>query len=165
MHQTCVNKRKGQPGGESASESSADWCAEINQPPRISQPSRRSVRRESVADRSVAGSCTELHVCNAPNCSNNASGQCRKCKKVYYCCRQHQCEDWKAHKEVCFNAPLSTNELRTHVFNAPDCFNRASGQCKRCKKVYYCSGEHLKQDWKAHKKVCMPDDVEAEWID
>ena len=116
-------------------------------------------------DKFVASSCTELHVCNAPNCSNNASGQCRKCKRVYYCCRQHQCEDWKAHKEVCFNAPLSTNELRTHVCNAPDCFNRASGQCKRCKKVYYCSGKHLKRDWKAHKQVCMPDDVEAEWID
>ena len=28
--------------------------------------------------------------------------------------------------------------------------------CSQCHQVAYCGKEHQKQDWKAHKKVCMP---------
>ena len=29
-------------------------------------------------------------------------------------------------------------------------------KCSQCKSVFYCSREHQKQDWKNHKKVCIP---------
>ena len=31
----------------------------------------------------------------------------------------------------------------------------ASFRCSKCKKVYYCSSEHQKIDWKSHKKLCF----------
>jgi len=167
-------------------------------------------RRTSVPEESAR------HVCNAPNCDNSASGQCKRCKQVYYCCKEHQVEDWKAHEAVCYasakkrspseqedleraaaaataEAKRLTDEVarvaqerkmekkrraagrrsedfeqadlgsprRTtredqarHVCNATHCDNSASGQCKRCKTVYYCCKEHQVEDWKAHEEVC-----------
>jgi len=125
--------------------------------------------------------------CNYPGCSNSASGQCRRCKLVYYCCREHQLDDWKAHKEICASKPVSSlaslseehlqvhngicdrtesecssePTIRTdvfatrHVCNYHDCENIAEGQCKQCKKVYYCCKEHQHQDWQAHKALCF----------
>jgi hypothetical protein len=26
---------------------------------------------------------------------------CSKCKKVFYCCKEHQKDDWKRHKKTC----------------------------------------------------------------
>jgi len=41
----------------------------------------------------------EFQVCGL--CSQHAKTLCSKCKKVYYCCREHQVSDWKAHKKNC----------------------------------------------------------------
>ncbi len=29
-------------------------------------------------------------------------------------------------------------------------------RCKRCKRVYYCSPDHQKEDWTHHKQICKP---------
>jgi len=34
-------------------------------------------------------------------CSAPSKSVCQKCKKIYYCCKEHQVQDWKEHKKVC----------------------------------------------------------------
>ena len=34
------------------------------------------------------------------------------------------------------------------------CFKAATTNCSRCKKTFYCSREHQREDWKNHKKSC-----------
>jgi hypothetical protein len=41
----------------------------------------------------------EMKVCGI--CSNPADKLCGICKSIYYCCREHQTEDWKRHKKEC----------------------------------------------------------------
>jgi hypothetical protein len=41
-------------------------------------------------------------VCRSPLAEDGTKlFTCSKCKGVYYCCREHQKEDWKKHKKVC----------------------------------------------------------------
>jgi hypothetical protein len=65
-------------------------------------------------------------------CGNEAPKRCSKCKMAYYCCNDHQKEDWKIHKSCC---PLAAkfydfkNEAMSHskypmtfcvFFNVPE---------------------------------------------
>ena len=34
------------------------------------------------------------------------------------------------------------------------CHSKASLMCTKCRSVYYCSSDHQKSHWKAHKKNC-----------
>jgi hypothetical protein len=34
-------------------------------------------------------------------CEASCKSKCQTCKKVYYCCREHQISDWKEHKKIC----------------------------------------------------------------
>lgn len=34
-------------------------------------------------------------------CEVSCKSKCQSCKKVYYCCREHQISDWKEHKKIC----------------------------------------------------------------
>jgi len=34
-------------------------------------------------------------------CTQPANNLCSNCKKIYYCCKEHQRGDWKAHKKNC----------------------------------------------------------------
>jgi hypothetical protein len=34
-------------------------------------------------------------------CAKPAKQLCGKCKKIYYCCRDHQLSDWEKHKQIC----------------------------------------------------------------
>ncbi|KAI0261020.1 hypothetical protein BC834DRAFT_830736, partial [Gloeopeniophorella convolvens] len=36
------------------------------------------------------------------------------------------------------------------------CREDSNKRCQRCKYVFYCSTEHQKSDWKAHKPFCKP---------
>jgi hypothetical protein len=38
--------------------------------------------------------------------------------------------------------------------NYPGCKAVSTQRCSRCKKAYYCSVEHQKENWKAHKILC-----------
>lgn len=39
------------------------------------------------------------------------------------------------------------------------CKKLSSLKCSNCVKVYYCSAQHQKQDWKRHKQQCHPFEV------
>lgn len=34
-------------------------------------------------------------------CEVSCKSKCQTCKKVYYCCREHQLSDWREHKKIC----------------------------------------------------------------
>lgn len=54
------------------------------------------------------------NLCNV--CGMKAPSHCSKCKKVYYCCRQHQVTDWHGeHKEICAN--LKVTYKMTYISN------------------------------------------------
>ena len=36
-------------------------------------------------------------------CEVSCKSKCQSCKRVYYCCREHQLSDWKEHKKDCLN--------------------------------------------------------------
>ena len=37
----------------------------------------------------------------------------------------------------------------------PSCSEAAKQKCAACKSLGYCSREHQRSDWKAHKKECQ----------
>jgi hypothetical protein len=39
----------------------------------------------------------------------------------------------------------------------PSCSKAAKRKCAACKSLGYCSREHQRADWKAHKKECKPE--------
>lgn len=43
-----------------------------------------------------------------------------------------------------------------HTCCKPGCGAGASKVCSRCKKAWYCTPGHQKEDWKRHKKECVP---------
>lgn len=51
-------------------------------------------------------------------CGVESSKFCSKCKKVYYCCVDHQKADRKAHKGLCFSATLKTDDVQGRHFVA-----------------------------------------------
>ena len=48
------------------------------------------------------------------------------------------------------NKPASQDEINLCAY----CKNIAKTRCNGCLKVYYCSKEHQKLDWKIHSKIC-----------
>ena len=41
-------------------------------------------------------------VCGRPGCNKDSCAmKCSKCRVIYYCGRECQTKDWKAHKRVC----------------------------------------------------------------
>lgn len=48
-------------------------------------------------------SSNQCGVCNQPS-----TLACGGCKQVYYCSKEHQKDDWKAHKSVCKSASASS---------------------------------------------------------
>ena len=45
--------------------------------------------------------CCSLRSCGARELHPGHYKQCGACKTVAYCCREHQLEDWPAHKAAC----------------------------------------------------------------
>lgn len=39
------------------------------------------------------------------------------------------------------------------------CKELSSLKCSNCLKVFYCSSQHQRQDWKRHKRECRPFEV------
>jgi hypothetical protein len=63
-------------------------------------------KSESVAK---SGNMNIDNICAVSMCSLPAPFQCSKCKEVYYCCVEHQKEDWKGHKKSCKLKDSSTS--------------------------------------------------------
>lgn len=51
-------------------------------------------------------------------CKTLCTKFCSKCKKAYYCCVEHQKEDRKAHKKICFPAKLEVDDVQGRHFVA-----------------------------------------------
>ena len=52
-----------------------------------------------IDERKIDKMLDKIRECNM--CDNSASHKCSVCQDVYYCCREHQKQDWKKHKLVC----------------------------------------------------------------
>ena len=69
------------------------------------------VRNDPILSKELSGfglsvpSKTE-HSCNL--CQLPATKQCSRCKKMYYCCIEHQSKDWGIHKTICQPPIVST---------------------------------------------------------
>lgn len=44
-------------------------------------------------------------------CNKNSTQRCSNCRKVSYCCKDHQKADWKNHKPDCFPAEIKYNDI------------------------------------------------------
>jgi hypothetical protein len=62
-----------------------------------------SARDEDVAARLATATlrCCSLRSCGARELHPNHYKHCGSCKTIAYCCREHQLEDWPAHKAAC----------------------------------------------------------------
>lgn len=47
---------------------------------------------------------TARYVCKV--CETRCDTKCERCKSIWYCCREHQLQDWKRHKKNCFESPV-----------------------------------------------------------
>lgn len=59
-------------------------------------------------------------------------------------------------------AKTTTTDNNVLKGNCTLCGNEATKKCSRCKKTWYCSAEHQKQDWKLHKKTVCNDQFQAD---
>ena len=48
--------------------------------------------------------------CVAPSCHNVGYFCCSKCKRAFYCCKQHQREHWPTHKKNCVQPKALNNK-------------------------------------------------------
>ncbi|TFY60565.1 hypothetical protein EVJ58_g5058 [Rhodofomes roseus] len=51
---------------------------------------------------------------------------------------------------------MSTPDVAASTGTCRMCGAKASTRCSRCKDVYYCCKEHIANDWKRHKRLCVP---------
>jgi hypothetical protein len=60
-------------------------------------------RDKTLAARAAAATlrCCSLGGCGARELHPSHFKQCGSCRSVAYCCREHQLEDWPAHKAAC----------------------------------------------------------------
>ena len=63
------------------------------------------------------------------------------------------------HQAIAAASPTAISTQGNTVTNArpcgfPGCFRAATKRCSACKGQWYCSQEHQRSDWKAHKIMC-----------
>jgi len=56
----------------------------------------------------------EYYCTTCKACGLKASMKCSACKKVSYCCKEHQVLDWKQHKSVCKGLCNSSHNISLH---------------------------------------------------
>ena len=49
----------------------------------------------------AAAEAAHVRLCSHPECTNPAPYMCGKCRSAYYCCEEHQKDDWNRHKPEC----------------------------------------------------------------
>ncbi|KAL7544474.1 hypothetical protein ACHAWF_007856 [Thalassiosira exigua] len=57
----------------------------------------------------------------APNscavCGSPAPNRCKRCKSIWYCSRDHQVSDWKAHKARCKSIAADVAQAESHTLH------------------------------------------------
>lgn len=64
-------------------------------------------------------------------CGTSAKAFCSKCKQVYYCCAEHQRQDWKSHKAACKAFCEAGGAAGPSSEQAPEP-SGGGGTCARC---------------------------------
>lgn len=57
--------------------------------------------------------------------------------------------------EIQSNLEMEREEIDSHTEECAFCNLDASKKCSRCKKVFYCSKQCQKNDWRNHKQTCQ----------
>lgn len=47
--------------------------------------------------------------------------------------------------------------MKTAQCDTFECYNQTNLHCKKCKKSFYCCGEHQKAEWYRHREICRED--------
>ena len=66
----------------------------------------------------------------------------------------------KEEAEIQSNLEKESEGINSHKEECAFCKLDASNKCTRCKKVYYCSKQCQKNDWKRHKRTCQNPEFE-----
>lgn len=56
-------------------------------------PSPKKIKESSLPIKKTGKMCAV--------CDVSCKSKCQSCKRVYYCCREHQLSDWRKHKKSC----------------------------------------------------------------
>ena len=68
-------------------------------PPKIIKQLFKQIKKQLKQDKKDSF----FNVCGLESCNNNAEKKCSMCGSLYYCCVEHQKQDWKRHKPKCDN--------------------------------------------------------------
>lgn len=82
---------------------------------------------------------------------------CPRCRVDYTYMRDILREEAEESEESSEDGPYVDEEARRQKSKQTRCAvcrQPATKQCSRCKKVYYCSVEHQRENWKEHKSSC-----------
>ena len=113
---------------------------------------------KALLDEPLPGRNDNVRVCSDKQGMYHSLSRCGRCGSVYYCCKEHQQQHWKVHKQTCgsTSAPTTGNDYNEPVCALPGC--NIGGEdtmiLDNKPRVSHRSQEHQEELWKVHKPTC-----------
>jgi len=108
------------------------------------------------------------------NCGTASNLSCTRCNQAWYCGRDCQLKDWKAHKKFCKKKAAFVNDTQAKdggmsgnktgsegIHTCGLCHKEAKKSCSQCKQVWYCDQICQGKHWRLHKRKCKKSTTSA----